>query len=282
MKRFDRIYILQLFMFLSMVVWALYLAFTIELYPLNYIWFGLVTLLSILGVMRGLLASLVAAIFVIFGYGSWILYRLYIEKSIADMVFNDLFWMFVFPIATLISGIYGRELSDISKQVALFDENFSERITTDDVTGFQNNKQFKQDLDEEVSRSIRYKRTMTLVLMEVAHYKELWKSYGKITGDQILKQISGQIEVVLRDVDKKAYLGDGLFAAILPETPIENANIVKIRMHEAVMRTDFIVAARGKRMKIKLKIGIAGCPDEGEDPTTLFDKARAGMVYDVG
>lgn len=282
MKSSDRIYLLQLLMFLSMVVWALYLAFTIELYPLNYIWFVLVTLLGILGVMRGLLASLVAAIFVIFGYGSWILYRLYIENSIADMTFNDLFWMFAFPIGTLVSGIYGRELSDITRQVSLIDENFRERITTDDVTGFQNNKQFKQDLDEEVSRSIRYKRNMTLVLLEVAHYKELWKSYGKITGDEILKQISGQIEEVLRNVDKKAYLGDGLFAAILPETSIENASIIKTRIQEAVMRTDFIAEARGKRMKVKLKIGIAGCPDEGEDPSTLYDKARAGIMYDVG
>jgi diguanylate cyclase (GGDEF)-like protein len=282
MKRSDRIYLLQLLLFLSMVVWALYLAFTIELYPLNYIWFAMVTLLGILGVMRGLLASLVAAIFVIFGYGSWILYRLYIEKSIADMEFNDFFWIFAFPIGTLVSGIYGRELSDITRQASMVDEDFHERITTDDVTGFQNNKKFKEDLDEEVSRSIRYNRKMTLVLMEVAHYKELWKSYGHVTGDEILKQISGQIEEVLRDVDKKAYLGDGLFAAILPETPIENAIIVKTRMQEAVMRTDFMAAARGKRMKIKLKIGIAGCPDEGEDPTTLFDKARAGMMYDVG
>lgn len=281
MKKSDTVYLYQLLLFLAWFAGALYLALTIEMYPLNFLWFGFAALLGLIGIMRGLAASLIAALFVLFGYGSWVLYRLYIEKSIAEVTFNDLVWILAFPAGTLVSGLYGKQLAALAEQAAANGEKMQERVMKDEVTGLVNHRQFLSDLHEEISRCIRYKHAMTLALIQVSHYKELWKTYGKTTGDEILKQVSVRMEEALRDVEK-AYLGDGLFAAILPETPRHNAEIVKNRLQEAIMRTEFTATGRGKKLKIKLKIGLAGCPEDGEDAAALYDIAKVGTVYDAG
>ncbi|MDF2959918.1 MAG: hypothetical protein K0S39_1653 [Paenibacillus sp.] len=278
----DRIYLYMLIELICIVISTLYLCFTIQLYPYNYIWFVLFILMSVIGFQIGLLGSLILSMFVIFGYGSLMLYKLYIAQSIVDITFNDLFWLLFFPISAISVGLFGVDFNTMHQQFKKYEEEKETLISVDKVTGFSNFRTFMRDLEEESSRSIRYQRSMTLMLIEVVYFKELRKEYGEDALASYLQQLSEKIGYVLRDVDKKAYIDDGLFAGILPETQLSNAPIVVKRIEESIQHLYLETSKGSKEIKLKLKFGYSGCPEDSEEPMQLYEKAKQGLIYNVG
>jgi diguanylate cyclase (GGDEF)-like protein len=279
----HRIYVYLLAQLLCMVFVTLYLSFTIQMYPFNYIWFIVFIVISVIGFYLGPLGSLLMSMFAVFGYGSFLLYKLYIVQSIADITTNDLFWLIFFPVGASIIGRFGADFNNMVQTHKKYEEERDLFVSVDVLTGFSNYRSFIQDLEGESSRSVRYHRSMTLVLIEIVYFKELKKEYGEeLLTSQLLQQLSKKIEDVLRDVDKKAYIDDGLFAGILPETEISNAAIVVRRLEESIQHLHINTSKGSKEIKLKLKFGFAGCPEEGVEPMKLYEKAKQGLIYNVG
>lgn len=276
------IYVYFLMVFLCITAVSLYLSFTIVLYPYNYILFTLFILIMLVGFINGILPSLLTALFVIFSYGMYMMYKLYIISTIADITFNDLFWIFVFPVAALISGMVGQRLNRILQENEKFSLQQGTMVSVDEITGFTNYRQFKAELDVEVARSIRYEHSMSLLLIEVAYFDEMKKEYNDDVVVGFIKQISDKISYTLRDVDTKAYLEEGFFATILTETPAEGVQDVISRLNEQINTLDFVVGRSTKQIKVKLKYSYASCPTDTKDAQELFHKAKGGLVYFVG
>ncbi|NHN33445.1 GGDEF domain-containing protein [Paenibacillus agricola] len=279
----HRIYMYLLAQMLCMVFASLYLSFTIQMYPFNYLWFLLFIVVSVIGFYLGSLGALLTSMFAVFIYGSFLLYKLYIVQSIADITTNDLFWLFFFPISASIVGNFGADFNHMFRTYKKYEEERELLVSVDVLTGFSNYRSFIQDLEEESSRSVRYNRSMTLMLIEIVYFKELKKEYGEeILTSQLLQQLSWKINDVLRDVDKKAYIDDGVFASILPETEVANASIVVKRLEESIQDLHINTPKGTKEIKLKLKFGFAGCPEEGVGAMELYEKAKQGLIYNVG
>jgi len=273
-KARSELYLFILLQFIMLVIVFMYLAFTISIHPLNYIWVVIFLMVTIIGFVRGLMMALISAMFAIFGYGSLILYDLYIAQTIAAMNVNDIVWLVFFPFGALASGMLGRRVDELLKAYQYHRKLTEELVTVESVTGFPNERQFRTDLNIEISRSLRYKHSMTVLLMEIAYFPELVRAYGKPAADHLLQQVSAQIESVLRDVDKKAYLENGLFGFVLPETGIENADIVIKRLHERV-KTCKIESGKGeKQIEIQLRYGYSGCPQKYQTAHELLEDAN--------
>lgn len=278
----DGIFIYMLLELLCIVVASLYLSFTIQMFPYNYVWFILFAGLSIIGFQLGLLGSLIASMFAVFGYGTFILYKLYVAKDIADITFNDMYWLFFYPISAMAAGFFGREFHTIYTNYKKHEEEKEWLISVDRITGFSNYRTFIRDLEEEVSRSRRYHRSMTLLLIEVVYFRELRKEYGEAALHHYMRQLSEKLEIALRNVDKKAYIDEGLFAGILPETSVENISIVIKRMEEQINHLVLDLPRGAAEIKVKLKFGYAGSPEDSVEPMELYEKAKQGLIYYVG
>ncbi|UUZ83220.1 diguanylate cyclase [Paenibacillus sp. P26] len=274
MNRSEKLYLTMFINFLLLIFGALYLAFTIQMYSSNYIWFMLMLILFLFGFIRGLLPGMIVSIFVVFGYGAYILYKMYVQQSIAEIALNDIVWLFAFPASAIASGFLGREIRQVMNEHQHLASSYERNVVVDEVTGFLNLRSFKQELAEEVSRSGRYHRPMSLLLIEIAYFNELTREYGEEQARSFLGKVAQQIEEVLRDVDKKGYMDEGLFAAILPETSTEVLDIVKSRLTDKFQMIPLMRSKREVSIKVKLRFGTAGCPEHGTEANELYEKAR--------
>lgn len=269
--------------FLSLTLVFLYLSFTISMYPLNYIWVVLFLMITIVGFIRGLITALISSMFSVFLYGSLILYNLYIASTTSVMEMNDVFWMLAFPVGAIVSGLTGKEIHRLLHDYHFYRQMVSEHVTVESVTGFPNERQFRNDMSMEISRTLRYGHSMTLLLLEIAWFNEMLKDYGRETTDMLLKQVSEKINTVLRDEDKKAYIADGRFALILPETNMERAEIVINRLNEQIEAID-IDSPRGKKqIELQIRYGYSGCPEKYTTTNELLaDASRMLDGYAIG
>lgn len=274
MRTAERLYLSLFAQFLILVFLAMYLVFTITIYPYNYVWFMVAVTLMLFGFARDLLPAMIVSLFVIFGYGSYIIYRMYIEQSIAEISLNDLIWMFSFPLSAIVAGFMGREFRKFFSDYNHYAENYEKNVVVDETTGFLNARTYFQELEEEVSRAVRYKRQVSVLLIEIAYYRELVKEYGREQTEDVLQRMSANIEEVLRDVDKKAYLYDGLFAAILPETPQAGLEVAKKRLVEKFDAIPLSRTKREKQIKLKFRFGTSVCPEQGSEADVLYEKAK--------
>jgi diguanylate cyclase (GGDEF)-like protein/PAS domain S-box-containing protein len=124
---------------------------------------------------------------------------------------------------------------DISRQKALQQE--LERIaTTDSLTGIMNRRQFFHLGDAEIYRASRYRTPMSVVMLDVDHFKKINDTHGHGVGDECLKALAKCVTSTIRRSDFFARLGGEEFAILMPETGIEDAAALAERVRLAVQK----------------------------------------------
>ncbi|WP_301002550.1 GGDEF domain-containing protein [Capsulimonas corticalis] len=108
--------------------------------------------------------------------------------------------------------------------------------TTDGLTGLKNHQAFQECLSEEVQRALRHGQSLSLVLMDVDHFKHFNDTHGHPAGDVVLKTVALILREVARDTDLTARYGGEEFVTILPETDIEGASALAERLRASIER----------------------------------------------
>jgi len=169
-----------------------------------------------------------------------------------------------------------------SRQAALTIENaklfakVEEMALKDTLTGLYNRRYFNQILDYEVNRAKRYRQPLSLIFIDLDHFKEINDSFGHSVGDQFLKQIAQKIHSLFRTTDLVArYAGDE-FVVILPTTPNEGAMILANRIQSVL--SQYQVMVRGRTLQVSVSIGVDTYEsEEGIGGVTLIDRADKAM-----
>jgi diguanylate cyclase (GGDEF)-like protein/PAS domain S-box-containing protein len=105
---------------------------------------------------------------------------------------------------------------------------------TDGLTGVRNRTAFNDRLNHEYEIAARYTRALSLVLIDVDHFKAFNDTFGHPAGDEVLKQIADLLNMTARNTDTVARYGGEEFAIILPETDFEGAMTLAERCRLAV------------------------------------------------
>ncbi|QXQ07830.1 diguanylate cyclase [Sphingosinicellaceae bacterium] len=113
----------------------------------------------------------------------------------------------------------------------------------DHLTGAANRTYFLQQFEREQRRWRDDRQPLSLVLLDIDHFKSVNDAYGHPTGDIVLKQLTQACNALLRPSDVFARLGGEEFAALLPNTPMSEAVVIADRLREAVASMAFIVDA---------------------------------------
>jgi two-component system, cell cycle response regulator len=110
--------------------------------------------------------------------------------------------------------------SDVEAQYHLV---ISRMAMTDGLTNLCNRKQLDALLEEEVRRAQRYSRELSLMMIDIDHFKRINDSYGHPVGDSVLIRVAALLGDRLRPSDKLGRYGGEEFCAILPETTLSSA-----------------------------------------------------------
>ncbi len=136
----------------------------------------------------------------------------------------------------------------------------------DNLTGLYNNRFFNRQLNIELSRSVRYRKPFSLVMMDLDHFKKVNDAYGHRTGDIVLQKISALIQKRVRISDIICRYGGEEFAVILPETDLKAAAHLAERLRTSIEQEEIKVDAN--RIKITASIGVSTyLPAEGRSPS---------------
>lgn len=145
----------------------------------------------------------------------------------------------------------------ISIENARLFEETRQLAITDELTGLANHRQFYQQLAREVRRAQRYKRPLTLLMLDLDHFKQYNDKFGHLAGDQALRETAEVLRRNARDVDILARYGGEEFAIILPETDLERALIHAERARAAIATHGFRGKDSDPQGDLTVSIGVA-------------------------
>lgn len=130
---------------------------------------------------------------------------------------------------------------------------------TDPLTGLYNRRYFIEQIELEFKRAKRYNRDLSLLMLDIDHFKSVNDNYGHQVGDIVLRKISSIIINQLRDSDLAFRYGGEEFMVILPETKPDDAVNVAKRMKQEIMETEH--SYRNIAFKVTASIGIVSIKD---------------------
>jgi two-component system, cell cycle response regulator len=149
--------------------------------------------------------------------------------------------------------------------------------TVDSLTGLYNRKYFLERLDEAVSRLHRYQHNMTLIIMDLDHFKDINDNFGHQTGDRILQRIASLIQKAVRRADFTARLGGEKFGILAPGTDQEGAKMLTKKLLRIVTSGRYNI--KGTEVRLSACIGVTSL-SEGDTMNTeqVFQKTETRLL----
>jgi len=141
----------------------------------------------------------------------------------------------------------------------------------DGLTGLYNRKSFDDKLESEFSRCKRYGHSMSLVMIDIDHFKPVNDTVGHLAGDAVLTNLSKLFGRFFRSVDFIARYGGEEFVIILPETPLSGAVLTTERIRLAVAQNEVFVNQH--TIRVTISAGVAEYKPETASATALIDAA---------
>lgn len=158
---------------------------------------------------------------------------------------------------TLIAAIdYAIEQSESEAARVRYNESLERAAVTDPLTGLYNRRHLIDALEVELARVERYRAPLSVLMMDVDHFKRVNDRYGHLAGDAVLTGFATLLQRVVRATDIVARLGGEEFCAVLCETPLDGARRLASRIL-AEARALAHADGRGSEFTVTLSIGIA-------------------------
>ncbi|BCY15056.1 diguanylate cyclase [Actinoplanes sp. L3-i22] len=152
---------------------------------------------------------------------------------------------------------------------------------TDPLTGLWNYRYLREVLRREVERANRFGRMLTVLMLDLDHFKDVNDTYGHPAGDQVLGEFARRIRVGLREVDVAFRQGGEEFVVLLPETDAYGGVIVAERLGALVRDRPVHIDPRrpglADRIPVTVSIGIAVFPEHGATAQDVLDAADEAL-----
>lgn len=139
-------------------------------------------------------------------------------------------------------------------------EALRHQALTDTLTGVFNRRHFTERLGEEVQRCARYGRILSMLMIDVDHFKEINDTLGHGEGDRVLVAMARLLKTLTREVDAVCRFGGDEFAVLMPETPAADAAAKAEALRKAVVEMEFPSSGEGalRRSRPTISVGVAG------------------------
>jgi diguanylate cyclase (GGDEF)-like protein len=162
--------------------------------------------------------------------------------------------------------------SDVETQ---YHETIFNMTITDGLTDVGNKKRLDQLVHKEIPRALRHNRELSLLMVDIDHFKDVNDTYGHLAGDSVLRDLAGILQKRLRPDDELGRYGGEEFAAVLPETSLAGATKIAEDLRSLVEEHRFLV--EGEQIRVTVSIGAATLK-QGMDAKAFF-RAADEMLY---
>ncbi len=146
----------------------------------------------------------------------------------------------------------------------------------DYLTGLSNRRHFIEQGETELSRAIRYKRHLSVLMLDIDFFKNVNDTYGHQVGDTVLQVLSKVCQDTLRQVDLIGRIGGEEFAVVLPETPSKEALEVAERLRKAVAKIEVTMPV-GLPIHFTVSMGVTTLHDENVNIDMLLHQADTAL-----
>ena len=155
-------------------------------------------------------------------------------------------------------------------------ETMHQLAATDGLTGLWNQRKMTQVLREEMRRSGRYHRSLSVLMFDVDSFKSFNDTYGHPQGDQLLRNIASILRENVRTVDFAGRYGGEEFIVILPETTKDDACRMAERVRHAVEHYA-TVQIGGQEISRTVSVGVASYPEDALNPSEIVQRADEAL-----
>ena len=155
----------------------------------------------------------------------------------------------------------------------------SEVSSRDTLTGLYNRWYVIEKIDSELNRAIRHGSPMSLLMLDIDHFKRINDTWGHPAGDEVLKSVGKMLKESCRVYDVPGRYGGEEFCIVLPETKPGNTTVVAERIRKRLEETALPMGDAS--VAVTASIGIAGMDTQSEEamlsPAALIDRADRAL-----
>lgn len=153
------------------------------------------------------------------------------------------------------------------------------QATQDELTGLYNRNFFMQRIKEEVKKAWRLRQPLSLIFIDLDHFKKVNDQFGHQVGDQLLMEFGNFIKKTIREYDIACRFGGEEFLLLLPHTKLTNAFQLAERIREKVSEATFCEPL--KDFKVTASFGVSSLADFPEALAQLDDDKVDSSVEDL-
>jgi diguanylate cyclase (GGDEF)-like protein len=150
------------------------------------------------------------------------------------------------------------------------------RAYTDYLTGLANRRHFLEQAENELARTLRYGRELSILMLDLDHFKQVNDTYGHKVGDLVLKRLSELCRATLRDVDVVGRIGGEEFAVLLPETGTAQAMDTAERLRSSIAAAH-VTPESGLPVHFTVSFGVTTLSEKDTNIDILLNQADQAL-----
>jgi diguanylate cyclase (GGDEF)-like protein len=166
------------------------------------------------------------------------------------------------------------------RNVLMKQQELQRLSVTDPLTGIANRRQIMLLGESELTRALRYKSIVSILMIDIDHFKTINDSYGHPTGDRVIQFLAHSMAENLRSFDIVGRFGGEEFLIVLPETSSNGASVLANRLREIIENADAVKSDTGEQVHFTVSIGVASMKEGDSAFSTLLGRADRAL-YDA-
>jgi len=171
-----------------------------------------------------------------------------------------------------------REIDRLRHQLSNSDARLQELMGTDVLTNLPNRHIFKEHLTHSMKRALRLGYSLSLMLIDIDHLRDINLRYGHEVGDEVLIEVGKILKSSVREIDMPARWGGEELVTVLHETDAEGAMVVAERVRRRISMLEVKDPKTGKPIKITATLAVASYPQHSNDPQGLLEAACEALI----
>lgn len=211
-------------------------------------------------------------VIVMTGYSDSYSYEEAVSKGASDYIFKPV--RFTELVLRIRRVLRERQLAQERDQML---DKLKKLAVTDGLTGLYNLRYFYDQISIEIDRFNRYHHPLSLLLLDIDHFKYYNDNYGHLEGDQVLIKVAQVITRCLRKLDTAFRYGGEEFTVILPETCLEKAVVVANRIQKELAKVVF--TPKESKALVKVTVSIGATEYRRHEKLTDFIKRADQAMY---
>jgi len=167
------------------------------------------------------------------------------------------------------------ELVKLVKKLSEAQIHLKQISITDELTGLRNRRYIFERLDEEFERARRTGHPLSLIMLDIDHFKKINDTHGHLFGDMVLQTVAARIKSSLRRHDLVGRIGGEEFLVICPESSLEDTLVVAERIRTVI--NDGVIGNEVNDVRLALSAGVTDLKDADRSFEKLFSRADSAL-----